>query len=206
MDYQVISADFLITAVAPEGWPQPRGPEVAFAGRSNVGKSSMINALCRRRKLVRVSNTPGRTRTLNFFDVVVEGPGKIRHELRLCDLPGYGFAKASKAERAEWGRMIESYIQRREGLKAVVCIVDANIGPTEDDAKVVPWVLAAGRNIIVAATKLDKLPKHRRIPREKEIERALELPAGTVIGVSATEGLRLDELWRLILTAASPSP
>jgi len=198
--FNVIAADFKTTAVEPKGWPEPDRPEVAFAGRSNVGKSSMINALCRRKKLVRVSNTPGRTRTLNFFDVtVVDDASGKRHEVRLCDLPGYGFAKASKADRAEWRKMIESYVHGREGLRALVCIVDAEVGPTSDDADVIPWVLHAGRPVIVAATKVDRLPKHKRVPRQRELEERLGLGKGEALGVSATEGLNLDALWARIL-------
>lgn len=197
--FNVVAADFKITAVEPRGWPKPDRPEVAFAGRSNVGKSSMINALCKRKKLVRVSNTPGRTRALNFFDVTVEERSGKRHEVRLCDLPGYGFAKASKAERADWGKMIEAYVKGREGLRAVVCIVDAEVGPTADDVDVIPWVLQAGRPVIVAATKVDRLPKHKRVPRQREIEQKLGLGKAEALGVSAVEGLNLDVLWARIL-------
>jgi len=197
--FNVVAADFKITAVEPKGWPKPDRPEVAFAGRSNVGKSSMINALCKRKKLVRVSNTPGRTRTLNFFDVTIEDASGKRHEVRLCDLPGYGFAKASKADRAEWSRMIEGYIKGRQGLRAVVCIVDAEVGPTRDDVDVIPWVLQAGRPVIVAATKIDRLPKHKRLPSLRSVEAQLGLGKGESLGVSSTEGVNLDALWARIL-------
>jgi len=206
--FKIISAEFDTTAVAPEGYPPPGPPELAFVGRSNVGKSSMINALCQRRKLVRVSNTPGRTRTLNFFDVVVEvvgargGLAAGRQALRLCDLPGYGFARASKGDRKDWDRMIGGYLSGRDGLRAVVCIVDANVGPTEDDLEVVEWIGGLGRKVILVATKMDKIPKHRRIPREKEIAAELGMP-GAVVGVSATEDLNLGALWEQILQAAS---
>jgi len=197
---KIISAEFVTTATAPEGYPKPTpAPEVAFAGRSNVGKSSMINALCQRHKLVRVSHTPGRTRTLNFFEVVAEPKEGDRRTLRLCDLPGYGFAKVSKGERKQWQQMIESYLTQRAPLRAVVCIVDANVGPTDDDAQVVDWVRSLGRRVIVAATKLDKLPKHRRIPRAREIEKLLNVVEGEVIGVSSTENLNLDVLWAKLL-------
>ena len=106
---RVLDARFLTTAVEEAGWPAADAPEIAFVGRSNVGKSSMINALTGRRKLVRVSNTPGRTRTLNFFDVLLER-GELRRAVRLADLPGYGFAKVSRDERASWERMITTYL------------------------------------------------------------------------------------------------
>jgi len=202
----ILSAEFETTAVAPASWPKAEGVEVAFAGRSNVGKSSMINALCRRHKLVRVSNTPGRTRTLNFFKVALSVGKGGRRALRLCDLPGYGFAKASKADRALWRRMIEEYVKGREGLRVVVCIVDANIGPTEDDERVIPWILSTGRRVVVAATKMDRVPKHRRIPCTREIERALGLTQGDAIGVSATEGLNLEELWARVLEVCDQGP
>ena len=113
---RVLDARFLTTAVEEGGWPPADTPEIAFVGRSNVGKSSMINTLTGRRKLVRVSNTPGRTRTLNFFDVVLER-GEARRTVRLADLPGYGYAKVSKTERLGWDQMITGYLQRRTALR-----------------------------------------------------------------------------------------
>src|SRR5689334_7900573 len=112
---RVLDARFFTTATEPRQYPKPAFPEVAFAGRSNVGKSSMINTLCGRRKLVRVSNTPGRTRTLNFFDVDLE-VDKKKKTLRLCDLPGYGYAKASKGDRDDWRHMISTYLEARSVL------------------------------------------------------------------------------------------
>jgi GTP-binding protein len=200
---KIVSVDFLTSAAAAEGWPREPMEEVAFAGRSNVGKSSMINALCRRRKVARVSKAPGRTRLLNFFRVTLEDDQGCRRQVRFCDLPGYGFAKASKAERREWQQMIEGYAQARERLCAVVCIVDANVGPTDDDLQVVPWFRQLGRQAIVAATKIDRIPKHRRIPRAREIEKELTLAPGEVVGVSSTEGINLDALWAKILGACA---
>ncbi len=191
---KILSAEFLKSATAPEGYPATSLVEVAFAGRSNVGKSSLINALCQRKKLVRVSNTPGRTRLLNFFVVAYELCG-ARREICLCDLPGYGFAKVSKDERATWRTMIDRYVHRRDSLAAVVCIVDAEIGPTEEDVQVIGWLRASGRLPIVVATKIDRLSKHRRIPRVREIEQALGLDPGSVLGVSSVEGIHLDRLW-----------
>ena len=127
---RVLDARFLTTAVDPPGWPAPSAPEVAFVGRSNVSKSSMINTLTGRRKLVRVSNTPGRTRTLNFFGVDL-AQGEERRQLLLADLPGYGFAKVSKTERAGWEEMITAYLRGRTVLCAVVAIVDAEVVPVK---------------------------------------------------------------------------
>lgn len=170
-------------------------------GRSNVGKSSMLNRLVGHRGLARVSKTPGRTRLLNFFDVTLE-LGRERQIVRICDLPGYGFAKVSKVERAQWVEMIESYLEARDPLMAVVVIVDVRVGPTADDVEMIHWLEAKGRRAIVVATKLDKLPKARRAGRLRQIEPMLQLPPRALLGFSAEEGLGKDELWQEILAAA----
>ena len=191
---KILSAEFIKSATAPEGYPDVKLVEVAFAGRSNVGKSSLINALCQRKKLVRVSNTPGRTRLLNFFEVAFEHAG-ARRKICLCDLPGYGFAKVSKSERAAWREMIDRYVEKRAVLAGVVCIVDGEVGPTGEDLQVIEWLRASGRLPIVVATKIDRLPKHRRIPRAHELDGLLSLDVGSVLGVSSVEGINLDQLW-----------
>ncbi len=199
---RVLDSRFLTTAVEEAGWPAGDVPEVAFVGRSNVGKSSMINALTGRRKLVRVSNTPGRTRTLNFFDVVLERDG-ARRTVRLADLPGYGFAKVSKAERSSWERMITTYLERRASLRGVVAIVDAEVGATEDDVRTLAYLVTAGRRVLVAATKLDRLAKSHRKPRLSETAERLSVPRDTVLGFSATEKLGVPEVWESLWTATS---
>lgn len=199
---RVLEASFLVTAVEEAGWPASDTPEIAFVGRSNVGKSSMINALTGRRKLVRVSNTPGRTRTLNFFDVQLER-GEHRRTLRLADLPGYGFAKVSRTERASWERMITTYLERRTSLRGVVAIVDAEIGATEDDVRTLAYLVSAGRRVLVAATKLDRLAKARRKPRLAAIAERLSVPRDTVLGFSATEKLGVPEVWESLWAATS---
>ncbi|MBM7115351.1 ribosome biogenesis GTP-binding protein YihA/YsxC [Archangium primigenium] len=194
---KILDARFLTTAVEPKGYPTSLAPEIAFVGRSNVGKSSMINALTGRKKLVRVSNTPGRTRTLNFFDVDVERDGKP-HLVRFCDLPGYGFAKVSKTERAEWQSMITTYLEKRRDLKVVVSIIDAEVGPTPDDFQTLDY-LQEYRRILVVATKIDRLPKAKRKPRLSALAEQLSLPREAVLAFSATEKMGLDEVWDALL-------
>lgn len=201
---KILSAEFRATAVDAPGWPPPDVPELAFAGRSNVGKSSMINALVGRRNLVRVSNTPGRTRTLNFFDVAIEDDDGARRSLRLCDLPGYGFAKVSRREREQWREMIEAYLTTRATLCAVVCIVDGEVGLTEDDIALFRWLAAVGREAVVAATKIDRLRKARRHPALGQAARVLGLPPGRVMAFSATERIGVEALWARLLEAARP--
>ncbi len=200
---KILDARFLTTAVEPKGYPAGVAtPEVAFVGRSNVGKSSMINALSGRKKLVRVSNTPGRTRTINFFDVDVERESK-RHTVRFADLPGYGFAKVSKTERSSWQSMITTYLEKRRDLKVVVSIIDAEVGPTSDDFQTLDYLQEAKRPILVVATKIDRLPKARRKPRLQALSEELSLPREAVLAFSATEKLGLDEVWDALLSAVS---
>jgi GTP-binding protein len=198
---KVVGAVFVTTATEPRQYPREPVPEVAFVGRSNVGKSSMINALAHRKKLVRVSNTPGRTRALNFFDVTLERRA-ARTKLRLCDLPGYGFAKVSKAEREHWQEMIGTYLRTRHTLKVVVSIIDAEVGPTPDDLQMLEFLQDMPPRILVVATKLDRLGKAARRPRLDALARRLELPRGALLGFSATDGTGVDEVWGAVLTAS----
>jgi GTP-binding protein len=195
---KVIDARFVVTAVEPKGYPAGHTAEVAFVGRSNVGKSSMINALTARKKLVRVSNTPGRTRTLNFFDVDLERNG-TRHQVRLCDLPGYGFAKASKADKAQWETMITTYLEKRHRLEVVVSIIDAEVGPTPDDLATLDYLQSHNRRILVVATKVDRLTKAQRKPRFLELSKAMDLPLEVILPFSATEKIGVDEVWGALL-------
>jgi GTP-binding protein len=195
---RVLGADFVTSATSPENWPPGDLPEIAFAGRSNVGKSSMLNKLSGRRALARVSNTPGRTRLLNFFDVTLDRAA-TREVIRFCDLPGYGFAKVSRDERAGWSKMIETYLSTRDPLKAVVTIIDAVVGPTEDDLQLLAWLREAGRQPIATATKLDRIVKAKRIGRLRQLEKELGVPR--VVGFSSEEGIGKDELWGRLLEA-----
>lgn len=197
------SAEFAKTATRPEEWPRGPQPELAFVGRSNVGKSSMLNALAGRKGLARVSSTPGRTRALQFFDLAYRPtPAARPRQVRFCDLPGYGYAKVSKAERDRWAAMIEDYLRGRDVLRAVVLIVDARHPPAESDHDALAFLGATGRRVIVAATKIDKLPRTRRGAALRAVEEALGLARGEAVPFSAVEGTGADALWARLAAAA----
>jgi GTP-binding protein len=162
--------------------------EVAIVGRSNVGKSSLINAVANRKKLALVSNTPGRTRLLNLFALRDGGGGT------LMDLPGYGYAAASKTERARWQRMIEDYLLTREGLDMVVVLVDGEVGPTKLDLTMLEWAAANGLPHTVVATKHDKVKALLRDKRRGEVARKCGLAAADILWVSAAKGTGIEPL------------
>jgi GTP-binding protein len=193
---QVVQAEFLRTATRPAEWPRGPSPEFAFVGRSNVGKSSMLNALTRRKGLARVSNTPGRTRALQFFEVTYRSsPAARPRAVRFCDLPGYGYAKVSRTEREQWGAMIEDYLRGREPLRAVVLIIDVRHPPQESDHEALAFLRSTGRDVIVAATKTDKLTRTQRGNALRVVERELGLGGSDLVPFSAVEGTGTDALW-----------
>lgn len=182
------SSEFICAAVKPSQYPPEGAPEIAFTGRSNVGKSSLINLLLNRRKLAKVSSTPGKTRTINFFSI-------NGGEFRLVDLPGYGYAKVSKAETADWGKMMESYLSDREGLKVVVQLVDSRHAPTAQDKQMYEYLRYYGLDGIVAATKADKLSGSELSRNLAVIRRELQLTAeDSLIPVSALKRTGTEEL------------
>ncbi|MBU2489604.1 MAG: ribosome biogenesis GTP-binding protein YihA/YsxC [Proteobacteria bacterium] len=188
------SAEFVTSGGKPSEYPPADLPEVAFAGRSNVGKSSLINTLVNRKKLVRTSSSPGRTRRLNFFSV--------NGVIRFVDLPGYGYAKVSKTERGSWGAMMETYLSRRETLAAVVLIVDARREPDSLEAEFLAWIAAQGRRRILAVTKADKLSGNERRRVLDKVAAALGEGADEVILFSSKTGLGRDLMWRALAQAA----
>ncbi len=184
---------FLKSAFRREHWPEDDRVEVAFAGRSNVGKSSCLNLLVGRGGLARVSKTPGRTQAINFFDLRRGG-----QDLRFADLPGYGFAKVPKSVQAKWDRMIGDYLAARERLALVVVLVDLRRDPTELDRQMVRWLQEAGRPGAVVLTKTDRVSKSRRLHRQSLICRGLGVPREDSVLFSSPDKLGRGELWSRI--------
>lgn len=188
---KVTKAEIVISAVSKAQYPNLGLPEIALAGRSNVGKSSFINRLINRRNLVHTSSKPGKTRTLNFFN--------INDQFLFVDVPGYGYARVSKKERAEWGEMMEEYFQTREPLTCVILIIDSRHKPTKDDVNMYEYVKYLGLPIIIIATKVDKLKRQQRIKNLKQIKKTLYIDeADPIILFSAETGEGKDEAWQHI--------
>ncbi len=168
--------------------------EVALVGRSNVGKSSLLNALSNRRDLARTSKTPGATRLVNVFELDPRGSGRW-----IVDLPGYGYARAPESERRRWQRMVEGYLTTRDELDCVLLLIDGEIGPTPLDVQTVEWLHHVGRPIRFVATKSDKVRPSRRPGRKAELAERLGLERGDVTWVSAHKGTGIDQLQAQLL-------
>ncbi len=204
----VLDAEFVAGATVLPQLPAPTFAEVAFAGRSNVGKSSLINNLVQRKKLVRTSGAPGCTRAINIFRVRLRTQDEVAH-LDLVDLPGYGYAQRSKAERKSWGPLIEGFLSERPGLRGAVVIVDIRRGVQEEDVQLLEFLESIDVTPILVATKLDKLPANKRKPAIATLKREL---GRSVIGYSSVIGEGRETLWKRILSVSSidradvPSP
>ena len=185
---RITSAEFVTSAVTPAQYPADIGPEIAFVGRSNVGKSSLINTLLHRRGLAKTSSTPGKTRTINFF--------RVNGKLGFVDLPGYGFAQVSRGERAAWGPMVEQFFKTRQRLEGVVHLIDVRHAPTADDRYTRTWLLQWHRPLLVVATKADKIGRTQRPSHMKQIAEALSLDAeAPIVLFSAQTGEGREKIW-----------
>lgn len=205
---KVTKAEFVISAVGPAQYPDDALPEIALAGRSNVGKSSLINRMINRKNLARTSSTPGKTQHLNYY--------RINDEVYFVDFPGYGYAKVSKTQREVWGKMIEKYLLERDTLKLVLQVIDMRHPPSKDDELMYDWLKHYDLPVCVVCTKADKIPKSRWQKHIKIIKDALVMRAGdALIMFSSEEGIGRDELWSHIQqfthmedeeTSLSPDP
>lgn len=184
---EVKTATYELTAFKPEQYPKHNLPEIALVGRSNVGKSSLINALVNRKNLARESATPGKTRGLNFYN--------IDQQLYFVDLPGYGYAKVSKAEREFWGRMIETYLITRNQLKLIIMLVDIRHTPSTDDQMMHQWIVSQNKPYLIVATKLDKISRGQIRKRLDDIRTTLELNEAGPVPFSAETKQGKDEIW-----------
>lgn len=185
---KITSAEFIKSAFSPKDWPGDGRPEIAFLGRSNVGKSSLLNMLLQRKGLARTSNTPGRTQSINYF--------LINDRFYFVDLPGYGFAKVSKTMRSEWGVMAEDYLSQREELALSIQLVDSRHKPTALDLQLNEWLAYNEKERIVVATKSDKLSSNELVKQLRLIEK--EMPGSRIIPVSSQTGKGRDDVWSRI--------
>jgi GTP-binding protein len=188
---KVTKSEFVIGAVGPDQYPVDGLPEIALAGRSNVGKSSLINKMINRKNLARTSSTPGKTQQLNYYG--------INDELYLVDFPGYGFAKVSKTQRQAWGKMIEKYLLDRVALKLLILIVDLRHPPSKDDMVMYDWVSHYDIPVCIVATKADKIPRSRWAKQIKQMKECLGLRIDHPLVLFSSEtGLGKDELWSIV--------
>ena len=193
---KIRSAEFIRSCVNPEEFPTGEAPEIAFVGRSNVGKSSLINSLLQRKGLAKVSHTPGKTRAINLFTISTDDHTLSRFVL--ADLPGYGYAKVSKAERAQWAPLIERYLIQREQLRMVVVLVESRVVSTQD-GETIAWLRSIGHEPLVVATKVDKLKPSERVAALRRLQEGLGLDDGGMLTVySSVTGEGRERLWTVL--------
>ncbi|MBB3109879.1 GTP-binding protein [Paenibacillus phyllosphaerae] len=188
----ITQAEFVISAVRPNQYPEDALPEFALAGRSNVGKSSLINRMINRKNLARTSSQPGKTQQLNYY--------RVNQMLYLVDFPGYGYARVSKTQREQFGQMIETFLGDREPLKMVLLIIDIRHPPSQDDCLMYNWLKHYGIPVTIVTTKADKISKNQWQKHIKIIKEKLEAdPRDKVVLFSSETGLGRDELWQVLL-------
>jgi len=196
---KILSAEFIKSAAAPAGYPRGSLPEIAFCGRSNVGKSSLINTLLTRRRLAQTSKTPGKTRTLNFF--------LINDAFYFVDLPGYGYARTGRTLRKSWGKMVETYLSGRSALRGAVLLIDIRHSPTALDRQMKEWLDCYGHSVMVAATKEDKIGSQAARRSLGRISEELPLRGDQpLIPFSSKTGRGKDRLWSALDTCLRTAP
>jgi GTP-binding protein len=200
---KILSAEFVLSAKEPAHYPPALLPEIAFAGRSNVGKSSLINTLLNRKGLARTSNTPGRTQEINFF--------RVNDRVAFVDLPGYGYAKVPESIRKQWGPMVETYLRLRDTLRLVVLILDIRRDPSVEDLQLIQWLPFYQIPFLIVLTKTDKVSNNEFADRRRRIVEKIGLPSETpLVAFSAKTGAGKEPLWREIRKAvganAGPKP
>lgn len=195
-----IKAEFVLSAMSVDQLPIDRLPEIAMAGRSNVGKSSLINKVLGQRGLARTSNTPGRTQALNYYRIFPEGAaGKPFY---LVDMPGFGFARVSTSRRAEWGHLIESYLSQRETLCGIVHLVDMRHPPQPKDLQMAEWLRHYQAHFLVVGTKADKVAKTKVPEQLLQLAEGMNIDSAQFAAFSAESGLGKEQVWRWIVDAA----
>lgn len=188
---EITNTQFIISAVGPAQYPDDGLPEISLTGRSNVGKSSLINRMMMRKNLARTSSHPGKTQQLNYY--------LINGDMYFVDVPGYGYAKVSKTQRVAWGRMIEAYFQNRQSLRLVLLIIDLRHAPTADDCLMHKWLVHYGIPVCVVATKADKISKNHLPKHAQQVRTTLELSLHVPFIIFSSEtGQGREELWEII--------
>lgn len=190
MVMKIGQAEYIISAVGPAQYPADGLPEIALAGRSNVGKSSFINKMLGRRNLVRISEKPGKTQKLNYF--------KINGSFYFVDVPGYGYAKVSKTEKEAWGKMLEAYFSERGELSAVVHVVDLRHPPSKEDVQMHNYLVYFGHPVVTVATKADKVPKGKHQKQKQIIAHDLGIDTDELLLFSSVTGAGKDEAWHTL--------
>lgn len=189
---KITAAEFVISAVGPKQYPEDGLPEIALVGRSNVGKSSLLNKMMNRKALARTSQKPGKTQTLNYF--------RVNNMIYFVDFPGYGYAKVAKTMRHQWGKMIEGYLRNRKELKFIIQLIDLRHPPSKDDVSMYEWCKELGLPTVIVTTKADKISRGRWQQHLKVIREALHLrETDSMILFSSETGQGRDELWKEIL-------
>lgn len=188
--------EFIKSATKPSQYPEDLLPEVAFVGRSNVGKSSLINTLVNRRRFAKTSSTPGRTRLINFF--------RINSRLSFVDLPGYGYAKVPVEVRKSWGPIVERYLKERQSLSIVVVILDIRREPSADDLMLIDWLFHYNKKMLFVLTKSDKLSKNKIVVNRRIIRDRLKVNESDLITFSAKTGEGKDSIWNAIIDLINP--